>query len=351
MSWLSSAVSGGGIGKLLGIAAPFAKSSWLGAGLGLAGSLLGGGGNAQGQAQDAAGGQNDIAKQQAAIFQQYAPNAAAGIAGYTDPNNNPYSKFAGTNFSPTSIGTRTADIYSPQEGTIGDTYGQDAINKRAGQLFDPSQLTGDMVRYQEAGDPAYDSAVEAANADIAGRGFFSPNTLTSSAIGNIRQAQAQDNAGARRDLVGNLLKSKLGYIAGQEDTGNQLQNNLASNMSNYRMGQFNQGLGLQGQGIDTALNADRDLSGIASNSAQGAQGTFGGLRGFYADAANQQNTSLNNAIGSLTQAGLKLPSLSGIFGNIFGQRKQSTSLGTTNAQAPTPTQGPDNPWWNSTGGL
>jgi hypothetical protein len=335
----------GGIGKGIGKIAPLAAPFIPGIGGVVAGALGGilSGNDAQKQADAAYGQQSGIAQQQAALLQKYGVPALDNLQkNFADPNNNAYSRYAQGSFSPGAIGERAASIYSPVLGTIEANYGDQVVNERAGKLFDPSQLTSGMINYQESGDQAYENAIREAKADLGSRGFFSPNTLESSAISSIRQAQGADNASSRRNMIANLLAEKRGYVGSNLGQGAALRTNLSQNQAQYTGSQYDQGEAIRQQGISSAASTNDRLFSAGSNSAQGAMGTFGGLGGMYGSQAETAQKGAGDLLGAATKAGLKLKLPKINLGNIFkgrpNPRAGSTSVG--------PVQGPQQPWYN-----
>lgn len=263
MSLLSSAL--GGIGKNLGgvasLAAPFIGGP-VGAAVGLAGGLIGAGKQQQKASQ--------IGSQQ-----QGAANTALGIYNKNAPLvSSAYSQNAG--IDPTT-GQYNAS-YNPYQPLLDQYYSPQAINQRAAPLFDPSQLNSQFVAQQEQTDSGYNNAVSAANADIQNRGFTQGmNTLSPSAVSQIRLQQAGANTAGRRSLLSDLLAQKNNYIAAQQNQGQ----NVAL-----------QGFGAKQQNLNS-------LGNFTSGSASQGLGTLGGLQGLYANNANQGYQGVASSLGQV----------------------------------------------------
>ncbi len=210
--------------------------------------------------------------------------------------------------------TNKANGYTGQVGGIGQALAQmGGINPATGQfdpsynpnaafankMFDPSNLIGAVVQNREGIDAQADNAVSANIADSLGRGFLpgaGMNTGADAAQAKIRSDANIANNGFSRELFAQNLQNKNNFLA---------------------------------QGLQTRQNA-----------LQGALGTFGGLQGFYADRAAQTGAGIQSAVSGLAKGGFDLTDIGGQVANWFkgrlGKRRQSTSLGTTNAQSSTP---------------
>lgn len=297
---------GKGLKKIAGVAAPFIP----GVGGVVAGLLGGAGGDggskATGQADAALGQQQQFAQQQMRQYQQYGNPLMQALMGQAGIG--PDGRQADPN-------------YNPARGLANELFGDTAINARANQQFDPSQLTGGNAAYQQSIDAQYDNAASEAQAKSLQRGMLpGGDGGLASDRGALLRAQASDNANFRRTSLADLMNQKRAYTLGEQGKRTAL---------------LTGGMDAKNQMLTNGLN-------LVSNSAQGAMGTMGGLGGFYqnrADNGAAQQAALYGAIG---QSGLKLPeiNLNKIVGGLFGKkRKQSTSLGTTNAQYSTPLGG------------
>jgi hypothetical protein len=279
---------GKGVGKVAGFAAPFIPGIG-GAIAGLAGGLM---------------GQDDS--------QRKADKSAEQLGGY----GNALTKMGMQNLplisdalmSQAGINGGKFDAsYNPYKPLHDSLYSDGAITGRATGLFDPASLTGDMLAQQEAADGQYDNAVSAAKSDMLGRGFGFGSTIGDSNIASIRTAQAQEGAGARRNMLSRLLEQKRGYIIDQQGAG---QNLLQS------------GLGAKERALSSATS-------LATGNVSQGMGTLGGLQGLYQSKADNAAKGLGDFVQQVGKAG--------IFDQLFKKKRtQSGSLGTTNAQAPPP---------------
>ncbi len=280
------------LGKIAGVAAPFIPGVG-GVIAGLGGSALAGG-EAQGQADAYTGKIAGLGEEQARIYAQLLPQllAQAGVRpdGSVDQNFNPYASLSD------------------------QLYGSDAaIESRAAGFYDPRALTGHLVADREATDRQYDNLVSARQADAIGRGFTQGDSATDSRTDAARRDQTSSNIAFRRDLMSNNLAQRRAYVQNQQAQRGDLQ----------------------ARGV---MTKNDNLTRLATGSAQGALGTFGGLQGMYQGRADGIAAGQSALIGSLAGAGglgkLDLGKTLGLTRLL--RRKQSTSLGTTNAQAPSP---------------
>lgn len=136
-------------------------------------------------------------------------------------------------------------------GAMGDYAALNGFNSATGTFdpsFDPYAQTGNSLisKYEEGVAPQYDNAVSSATHDLMGRGFTGANSITPSEVGNIRQAQASDNANFQRNLgvdatnqrysdMGSFINTLLGSSSAA--TG---ANSAASNMGAQQVQQGQQ---------------------------------------------------------------------------------------------------------------
>lgn len=249
--FLGNAASG--LGKVAQVAAPFLPGPW-GAVAGLAGSLIQGG-----QDQNKA---NAVTGQMGQAVDQYGQNVRGML---TDP----------------------AALYQPALNNIGQNNA--ALYNQA----------------LEASDPSYDAAIAAMNQDMMSRGVG--GGAFTGQVRNIRQQQAQNNAGIMRDIGINNTNARTGLF--RDIAGAQMQNRMM-------------GMGAEGN----ILNANL--------------GHLGGLQGMYQSQANQAQQGLGQAIGTLGQSGM----YDWFKGQLYGKKGQaggSTTPGSTASQAPSAV-----PSWN-----
>lgn len=272
MSFLSKTLGGvqKNLGGALGIAAPFLPGPW-GLAAGAVSGLIGASGQ-QRKADELAGQQQGVANTQVGLYNKNAPLLTSS-----------YMKDAG--FDPTTGAYDPS--YNPNQPLLDKYYSDDAINSNASSLYDPSQLTPAFVAQQEATNQGYDNAVNSVKSDLMGRGFGYGNSLTPSAVTQIRLGQASANTQGRRSLLSDLYQRKNAYIENQRNAGQ----NVAL------------------QGFDARRGSQDRLGSFLSGSASQGMGTIGGLQGMYQSNANTAGEGVASSLGQLFKSG----ALSGLF--------------------------------------
>ena len=233
---------------------------------------------------------------------------------------------------------------------------QNSIAADANRLFTTDAADARTVAEREAAAPAYDTAAARLNADYLGRGFTGGDTGLAANLATLRANQAQNAAAAGRDARAQVSDARRNYVVGREgdivnygltlDNARQhfaeqrenqrlgYQVGQAGQRANYRTGMEASRNNLVVQGTNARTNTRQGLVGAGQNSAQGALGTMGGLQGMYASQAQQGQQFLVDLGTVIASSAAGVPAMPGS-GASTG-RAQSTSLGTTNAQAPSP---------------
>lgn len=288
-----------GIGSVLGPIASAAAPLIPGVG-GVLASVLG----SAGAAQHAASGANaatssiqNIGNDQAAQYQKYISQIQPALL--------------------SQAGFGADGSYNPNGAVT--PYGSDAdIQRRAQDFYNTSNLTAPIVANREATNGNYDAAVAATQNDALNRGFTQGDTVTDSQDANTRRAQAESNAGYARNLNYQNTQNANNYVQQQQAARAGLQTGTLGN-----------------------------LASLTSGSAQGALGTLGGLQGFYANQGQNIANGQAGALGSLASSGglgsFDLGSALGLNKILGIKRTQSTSPGTTTAQASSSNK-PTPPW-------
>ncbi len=351
----------GTVGKVASVAAPFIPGPW-GAVAGAAGSLIQGS-----QDQKQANGYNQQADQmtqaQGQAFNKYyqpvmdgfmkasgydsktkqfgATNAYGANAGAANPYgnaSNPYGPNAGAPnpYGPTGGAT-------PFGATGGATpYGDNTQNPYTGALG--------SAQYNKAAedvDQSFDQSVNQIGADSLTGGFTGANGMADSARLAARTAEASTLSGIRNDLAvkgederyrRSVANSDAAWgrqvQSGTESWNRNLQNNNTAwdrnvQSSNSAWDRNAQNVNMQWN--QTTANSDANYQRMAAmlptltGAGGNAQQDLRGMGAMYQSKANNQGNALGQLAGAVAQTGA--------LDSIFKKRKQSTSMGTSTANA------------------